>query len=126
MDQRNNEAGKQQAVEQHIYVEPPTTNDSLTIRNKNVCTSKMEQIEMQRMEQKTSNHEVACYLEPVTIANKAASDEADQQNNEAEEQSAIQQHIYNKPPATNDSLTIENKNTSTDKMEQIEMQKDKQ
>ena len=62
--------------------------------------------------------------EPVTITNKVASDELDQQSNEAgKEQAAVQQNVYDNP-APSDSLTIKNNNaSSTSTTEQLEMQK---
>ena len=70
---------------------------------------------------KKSNYKVSS--EPVTIANNAASDEMEQPSNQAGKQQTVQQNIYDNP-APSDSLTIKNINaSSTDKMEQIEMQK---
>ena len=59
----------------------------------------------------------------MTIANKVASDEMEQQSSQAGKQQTVQQNIYDNP-APIDSLTIKNINaSSTAKMEQIEMQK---
>ena len=70
---------------------------------------------------KKSNDEVASGS--VAIANEVASNEVDQQNNQAGKPQAVQQNVYDNP-APSDSLTIENNNaSSTSAMEQIEMQK---
>ena len=70
---------------------------------------------------KKSNYKVSS--EPVTIANKVASDEMEQHTSQAGKQQTVQQNIYDNPAPT-DSLTITNNNASyTAKMEQIEMQK---
>ena len=101
MDQQNNEAGKQQAVEQPaLYETPVTRNDRSTTVNKNTSTVTIEQIEMQEG-----------VSESVTIANKLATDDskADQQNNEVNEKPTIQQNTYEKLPKTSDSLTEKQK-----------------
>ena len=70
---------------------------------------------------KRSNYKVSS--EPVTITNKAASDEMEQQSSQAEKQQPVQQNIYDYP-APGDSLTIKNSNVSSTAMTvQIEMQK---
>ena len=59
--------------------------------------------------------------DPVTIANKFASNEMEQETSQAGKQQTAQQNIYDNP-APGDSLTIKNINaSSTAKMEQIEM-----
>ena len=59
--------------------------------------------------------------EPATIANRDALNQVNQQSNQAEnQQHKVQRNVY-EYPAANDSLTIQNNNTST--VDQFEMQK---
>ena len=58
--------------------------------------------------------------ELATIANRDALSQVNQQSNQAENQHKVQMNVY-EYPVTNDSLTIQNNNTST--VDHFEMQK---